>query len=182
MHEVSLNRAIRDYLSGDEIEETTYEDLRQGLARLLVEEKGYPRDLITPRFSLSFDVEGKSCSGSIDLAVFTGEGTPLLALFFCPGEVGSFVRQSLAAARIASCGPFPVVVVTDSMEASVVLTHDGSILGTGLSAIPGWEALSELTASLPVYVADEQRQERERRILYAYSGLSGPCCGDSCSG
>ena len=182
MHEVSLNRVIEDYLTGREIEETTYEDLRQGLARLLVEEKGYPKELITPKYTLAFEVEGESCSGTIDLAVFDAEGNALLALFFCPGDVGSFVRQSLAAARIASGGPFPVVVVTDSMEASVVLTHDGSERGSGLLAIPGWEALNELKTSLPPYAGRTERLEKERRILQAYSGLSGTCCGDSCSG
>ena len=34
MHEVSLNRVITDYISGQEIMDTTYEDLRQALARM----------------------------------------------------------------------------------------------------------------------------------------------------
>ena len=40
MHEVSLGQSIQDYLTGENLDMTTYEDLRQGLARLLVEEKG----------------------------------------------------------------------------------------------------------------------------------------------
>ena len=34
MHEVSLNQLITDYVSGREIMDTTYEDLRQALARM----------------------------------------------------------------------------------------------------------------------------------------------------
>jgi hypothetical protein len=181
MHEVSLNRVIRDYLTGREIEETTYEDLRQGLARMLVEEKGYPPELIEPRLRLSFAVQGESCSAVIDLAVFEPQGEPLLAFFFCPGEVGSFVRQSLAAARIAPRGVFPVVVVSDSMTATVVMTHDGSTVGESMLAIPGWEDLLELAATAPRFPASEERLEKERRILHAYSGLGGSCCGDACS-
>ncbi|HKK34540.1 MAG TPA: type I restriction enzyme HsdR N-terminal domain-containing protein [Desulfomicrobiaceae bacterium] len=182
MHEVSLNRVIRDYLTGQEIEETTYEDLRQGLARMLVQEKGYPPELIKPRLRFSFSVQGQSSEAVIDLAVFDPQGRPLLAFFFCPGDVGSFLRQSLAAARIAPRGVFPVVTVSDSMVALVALTHDGSCVGESLQAVPGWERLKEMVEAAPQFAPGEERLEKERRILYAYSGLGGACCGESCTG
>lgn len=55
MHEVSLGATLRDYLTGQDVDHTTYEDLRQALARLLVEELGHPRALVEPRVRVWFD-------------------------------------------------------------------------------------------------------------------------------
>lgn len=180
MHEVSLNRVITDYLTGREIMDTTYEDLRQALARLLVEDRKYPRERILPKYGLEFSIDGEPHSVAIDLAVFSEEGEPLLALFFCPGEVGTFVRESLAAARIHLPAPFPLVMVTDSMEMLLVETRTGEQLGQGFNAVPLWSALGALAAAHPCPLLGQDRLEKERRILAAYDGLGGPCCGGEC--
>lgn len=54
MHETSLGETLRDYLTGESIEATTYEDLRQALARLLVEGLGYPAERVVPRLAVRF--------------------------------------------------------------------------------------------------------------------------------
>ena len=58
MHEESLGNVIRDYLTGEELVETSYEEFRQALARMLVEEKGYPKDRLTPKVGVCFPVDG----------------------------------------------------------------------------------------------------------------------------
>ena len=181
MHEVSLNRVITDYLSGQEIMDTTYEDLRQSLARMFVEDKKYPRQCIQAKYPLDFTVNGEPHSVAVDLAFFSLEGDPLLALFFCPGEVGTFVRESLAAARIHLPSPFPLVIVTDSMELQLVETRTGEMLGQGFGAIPLWKDLADLAQAHPCPMPGETRLDKERRILAAYDALGGPCCGGECS-
>lgn len=181
MHEVSLNRVITDYLTGREIMDTTYEDLRQALAKMLVEDRKYPRESIIPKYELRFDVAGEEHNVNIDLAVFGPEGEPLLALFFCPGEVGTFVRESVAAARIHASGPFPLVGVTDSMEMQLVETRTGQILAEGFHAVPLWMDLPALAGLHPCPPLSEERLVMERRILLAYDGLGGPCCGGECA-
>lgn len=180
MHEVSLNRVITDYLTGLEIMDTTYEDLRQALAKMLVEDRKYPRECIRPKYELSFAVNGEPHSVAIDLAVFGERMEPLAALFFCPGEVGTFVRESLAAARIHLPAPFPLVMVTDSMELQLVETKTGEVLGQGFHAVPLWSALGDLASAHPCPLYGEDRLDKERRILAAYDGLGGPCCGGEC--
>ncbi len=179
MHEVSLNRVITDYLTGQEIMDTTYEDLRQALAKMFVEDRKYPRESIRPKHEIRYEVAGQEHVVNIDLAVFGSDGQPLLALFFCPGEVGTFVRESLAAARIHSPEPFPLVVVTDSMELHLVETSSGRILAEGFHAVPLWKDLEVLASQHPCSVLSEDRSVMERRILLAYDGLGGPCCGSS---
>jgi hypothetical protein len=180
MHEVSLNRVITDYLTGQEIMDTTYEDLRQALAKLLVEDRKYPRELIRSKYELVFSVNSEPHSVAIDLAVFSQQMDPLLALFFCPGEVGTFVRESLAAARIHLPAPFPLVIVTDSMELQLVETRSGNVLGQGFNAVPLWSALDDLASTHPCPPYGEDRLDKERRILAAYDALGGPCCGGEC--
>lgn len=180
MHEVSLNRVITDYLTGLEIMDTTYEDLRQALARLLVEDRKYPRENIRSKYALDYSINGEPHSVVIDLAVFSPEGEPLLALFFCPGEVGTFVRESVAAARIHLPSPFPLVVVTDSMDLQLVETKSTEVIGSGFNAVPRWSELPALAQAHPCPLPDEDRLDKERRILAAYDGLGGPCCGGEC--
>lgn len=181
MHEVSLNRVITDYLSGQEIMDTTYEDLRQSLARMLVEDKKYPRECIQAKYPLDFSVNGESHSVAVDLAVFSPAGEPLLSLVFCPGEVGTFVRESVAAARIHLPSPFPLVIVTDSMELQLVETRTAEVVGQGYGAVPRWDDLAALAQAHPCPLPDEGRLDKERRILAAYDSLGGPCCGGECA-
>ncbi len=181
MHEVSLNRVITDYLTGQEIMDTTYEDLRQALARLLVEDRKYPRASIRAKYLLDFKIDGQLHSVAVDLAVFSPAGDPLLALFFCPGEVGTFVRESVAAARIHLPAPFPLFIVTDSMELHLLETKTSQMLGQGFNAVPLWSDLSALAQAHPCPLPSEDRLDKERRILAAYDGLGGPCCGGECA-
>jgi hypothetical protein len=181
MHEVSLNRVITDYLSGQDIMDTTYEDLRQALARMLVEDRQYPRQCLRAKYAIGYAVDGVPQSTVLDLAVFSPEGEPMLALVFCPGEVGTFVRESVAAARIHLPQPFPLVAVTDSMVLLVVETRTGEVLGEGFNAVPLWQDLSALVLSHPCPAPSEDRLAKERRIVMAYNGLGGPCCGGECS-
>ena len=181
MHEVSLNQTIIDYVTGQEIEETTYEDLRQALAKILVEDKKYPKTALDPKYGFDFILDGQKTQVSVDLAVFAPDKTPLLALFFCPGAVGTFVRQSIAAARIHQPAPFPLVAVTDLKDVHIHAVEKGALLGTGFYALPLWEALPKIAAEHPVAPLAAQRLEKEQRILVAYRGLGGPCCSGQCS-
>ena len=59
MHEVSLGGMLTDYLSGERIEETTYEEFRQALAKFLVEDKGFPKASLKAKVPLIFLIDGE---------------------------------------------------------------------------------------------------------------------------
>lgn len=182
MHEVSLSQSIRDYLTGENIVETTYEEFRQALARLLVEEKGWPRERLKSKVGVCFPVAGpegvKDYCRKVDLAVWDERGRPLAIVIFTPGEICSFCRESVAAARLFPGGPAPVVVLTDMKDALVLESGKGCELGRGLLAVPSWERLAELAAGVQTSAPEGERLVREQRILYAYSEyLAGGCCG-----
>lgn len=185
MHEVSLGGMLTDYLSGKPIEETTYEEFRQALARLLVEEKGYPKAGLTAKEPLTFFIDGEETGRVIDLVARDEAGRPIVLVIFCAGEVGSFERETVSAARLFPGGPVPVAIATDSMGASILDTATGEVRATGVRAIPTWaEALALDAAANPGgerAPLTPQRRAREERILHAYNGfLYGTCCSESC--
>lgn len=177
MHDVSLGTTITDYITGETLDATTYEDLRQAMARLLVEEKGYPKKRLAPRVAVTIPIEGRDYSRLLDLVAYDEAGQPLLALLFCPGVVTTYNREALASARLLSPRPAPLVVVTDTKEAIVLETNQGEPLGEGLLAVPDWQRLQELAAAHPPPEMDDARRLRESRILYAYSESLYDCCG-----
>jgi hypothetical protein len=180
MHEVSLGGMLTDYLSGKPIEETTYEEFRQALARLLVEEKGYPRDALRAKVPLVFQIDGEDTGRVIDLVAYHGD-LPVLLLVFCAGDVGSFERETVSCARLFPGGPVPLAVATDSMGASILDTATGECLANGAAHIPAWDAVLAKSAATPRVPLAPERRRREERILHAYNGfLYGTCCSESC--
>lgn len=180
MHEVSLGGTLRDYLTGEAVERTTYEDLRQALARFLVEERGYPAARLRPRVEVACEVDGACCCRVADLAAMDESSRPLLLVIFCAGAPGTYERESLAAARLVPGGPAPLVLVTDTHDAVLLATVSGAPLGQGLRAVPTYESLCRMAAREPVQVLTPEARLREERILHAYTGFLKTCCGESC--
>lgn len=181
MHEVSLGYTLEDYLTGKTLEATTYEDLRQAIARLLVEHKGYPKAALLSRQVLKFTVQGNQFETMIDFVVLDNNSKPLLVIQFCAGEIETFVREALALARLLPDGPAPFALVTDTQQALLVECQKGQIIKQGAYlAIPTWSELMTLAKEEPDFELDSQRADREQRILYALRGLSCSCREAGC--
>lgn len=181
MHETSLGQVLCDYLTGEHIEETSYEDCRQALAHLLVQERGYPRDRLRPKVGIEFLVDGKPYCRVADLVARDEADRPLLVLFFTAGQPGTFDREIVAAARLLPGGPAPLAAATDTREAVLHETARGTRIGSGLDeALPRWEHLLELARRHPAPALDAARLERERRILYTYSEFIYASCCHTC--
>ncbi|AGW12597.1 type I restriction enzyme HsdR N-terminal domain-containing protein [Megalodesulfovibrio gigas] len=176
MHDISLGHTLEDYLTGELVEATTYEDLRQALARLLVEELGWPRDRLQPRQKIEFEAQGAAYVRLVDFIARDHAGAPVCLLDFCPGEVSTFVRETLAAARIHPDGPIPLAVITDSKDALLLAVATGEPLAQGMQALPRWQRLQELAAAHPVRALPPQQLALERRICHAYSESRHSCC------
>lgn len=180
MHEVSLGGTLVDYLTGESRECTTYEDLRQALARFLVEERGYDRARLRPRFEIRYEAGGEEHSREADIAVFTASGGPALLLLFCPGQIQTYAREALAMARLALPAPCPLVGVTDMRDAELLAAGSGDILAKGLGVLPRPDELAALALANALPLPDAGQRDREGRILHAYTGFLKTCCGESC--
>ena len=181
MHEVSLGGMLTDYLTGQTIEETTYEEFRQALAKYLVEEKGYPKQGLKAKVPLIFTIDGEETGRHIDLVAYDDTGAPLVLVIFCAGDVGSFERETVSCARLFPGGPVPIAVASDSIGASILDTRTGDCVATGVRAIPTWAEAQAKDAKTPREPLSDERRRKEERILHAYNGfLYGTCCSESC--
>lgn len=181
MHETSLGGTLRDYLSGEEIDETTFEEFRQALARLLVEEKGYPRERIRAKVGLTYRIDGEEFERPLDFVVYDDDGRPIFVIIFCAGSVGSFERETVCAGRLVEGGPVPYALATDTMNASLMDVRTGETVATGMDAVPQWDALLRMAAEARVVPLTDEQRERQTRVFHTYCGfLFGTCCSESC--
>lgn len=179
MHEVKLGFKIKDYLTGKDIDATTYEDLRQEIARVMVEEKGYSRENIESKAEIRFQIEDRELVREIDFIVFL-DGTPLMVVIFCAGEIETYIRESLAIARLINNGPARFALVTDTQNFMLLYSKDGEIIRKGpFSQFPAWQEIVELKEKYAQFEYPLEKRPKEERILYALSALSCEC-RDSC--
>lgn len=179
MHETSFGNTLKDYISGEEIEETTYEEFRQGLAKLMVEEKGFPKERLKTKEAISYEIDGEKFSRVIDLVAVDDNGRPLMVILFCAGRVGSYERESVSAARLIPGGPAPYALVTDTQDAALMDAKTNECVKTGMAAVPHWDELLEMARGKKMPPLDEKRKAMEERVFHAYCGfLFGTCCSD----
>jgi len=180
MHEVSLGGTITDYLTGEERELTTYEDLRQALARFLVEERGFSPAALVPHYSVAYEADGEPREREADIAMFGSSGRLCLLLVFCAGQINTYAREVRAMARLALPDPAPLVVITDTREADLIAVRDGSVLAKGLHALPGQAEMEALALAHAFPALNAEQRDRENRILHTYTGFLKTCCGAVC--
>ena len=169
-----------DYITGESIVDTDDERCRQELARLLVEEKGYNKGELEPRLSIETLYGGQYVVSTIDITV-TLANRRFMILRFAAGSITTRERSAIAAARILDpAHQIPLAVVTNGRDAVLLDTYSGKIIKQGLDAIPAKKEATQMLQSLDFKpFADEERIDRERRILNAYDieicCVGGPC-------
>ena len=166
---------LTDAVSGELIEDTDDERLRQRLARYLFEEKGYFKDDLQVR--LRHDVSGSGYFGySItDIAVLL-ERRIVMILRYGPGSLVSRERPTLAAARTLVPGQIiPIAVVTNGREAEVLDVRRSRLIGIGLDAIPDRTELAYTVSGFDFSPVSDKQVAAEKRILMAYDGIEHSC-------
>jgi len=182
MHETSLGGTLRDYLTGEDVDETTFEEFRQALVKLLVEEKGYPKDRIRSKVKLAYSVDGEEYERPLDYVVYDDADKPIFVVIFCSGEVGSYERETVCAGRLIQGGPVAYAMVTDTMHAALMDVMTGDVVAHGMEAVPDWERLLKMVEESDVRPLTVEQRERQTRVFHAYCGfLYGTCCSESCS-
>ena len=171
---------LQDYLTGEELPDTDDERCRQQLARLLVEEKGYSADELEPRLVIETKFNNQFVSSLIELTV-TLQHRRIMIIRYGPGSLVTRERPAIAAARLLESDyRIPLAVVTNCRETELLETGNGKVLSTGMDAIPEREkALAMFNELVFEPFGDEQRREREARILNAFD-VEVCCKGGTC--
>lgn len=168
----ACSAVLRDYITGKEIPNTGPEEQRQAIERFLVEERGYPKESIRVDFPLRLRLGGEVHDTKLDLVVVVDE-FPLMVLKCVAGSLDSWMRETVAAARILTPShQLPFAVVSDGITALVHDAISGKKMGEGLEAVPSWEALSGWLSENALIPLPEDRVLRQGLVFRTYDLLN----------
>ncbi|MBU0908748.1 MAG: type I restriction enzyme HsdR N-terminal domain-containing protein [Proteobacteria bacterium] len=170
-----------DYVTGETLTDTDDERTRQQLARLLVEEKSYPKSALEMRRKIETLFAGQFVVSKVDITVHH-EGRRCMIIRYAPGSLVTRERSAVAAARVLDKEyRIPLAVVTNGKDAELLDTETGEVLGTSLAAIPAMAELAQMFDKLHFApLNDRAKSERELRILNAFD-VEICCAGGPCA-
>ena len=169
---------LKDYLTGQMVEETHDERIRQKLARLLVEVKGYSPSDIRSRYRYTVHCGPNRAMVPMDFIVHS-RGEAAMLVKYGPGSLVTRHRPVMAAARIIAERPIPIAVVTNGRDADVLSARSGVVLASGMAGIPKAVDLATLAARHHQTPLSEEAVEKNARILYTFD-VDGACpCDDT---
>jgi len=168
---------LSDYLTGEELVDTDDERIRQDLSKLMVEQRGYRKEELQPRLCIETLFTRHFVRSVIDLTVRLAD-RQFLIIRYGPGSLVSRERSAIAAARVLNPAyQIPLAVVTNGRDALLLETATGKTLGEGMAAIlQRSAALDMLPSLLFLPLTDEEKRQREKRILNAFD-LERCCLG-----
>lgn len=176
-HHLILGELI-DTITGETLIDTHDERYRQNIARFLIDEKGYSKDEIIPRFDLLVKADKNRAVIKVDFLATLNKKT-FIMIKYGPGSLVTRHRAALAISRLVAPYQIPVVVVTNGENADILDGNTGKIIGAGFEAIPSKTELDQNPAHNQFKEITKTRAERESRIVYAFE-VDGACpCDDT---
>ncbi|MGE4560691.1 MAG: type I restriction enzyme HsdR N-terminal domain-containing protein [Desulfobulbus sp.] len=171
---------LEDFLTGEILPDTDDERVRQGLARLLVEQLGYRKEELEPRLSLVSEYANRVVT-TIELTVSI-DGKRLFILRYGPGSLVTREKAAIAAARILDPGyRIPLAIVTNGRDAELLETAHGKVLASGMECIPTRRQAGEYRQQYAFEpFSDPDKRDQALRILNVFD-LAVCCLGNSCA-
>ena len=178
-HHLVLGK-LKDFLTGEILDDTLDERYRQKIARILVTAKGFDRRDIQTRRRLLVAAGSNKARIKIDFLVSV-DGRPAMVIKFGPGSLVTRRRAVLAASRLLAHHQIPVAVVTNGEDAEILDGATGKVLARGLEGIPSRPEMQAMLRHNPAIPIGARRAELESRILYCYEVDDRcPCDEDIC--
>lgn len=156
-----------DFVTGREVPNIGAEENRQAVERFLLEQKGYSREDIEVDAPIALVIRDEVYHSQVDLVVAVGK-VRLMVIKCAAGALGSWERQTLAAARLLSDYQIPYAVVSDGKTALLTDSTTGKKIGEGMEAIPSKAEARHALGTARLEVLPEERRERESLIFRTY--------------
>ncbi len=152
------------------------QDVRNAIRLHVVEvlvQKGFSKNrmVFNETFRLQTD-EGELCI-PVEIVVYV-QGRPSLLVKCIDGNLAAREQASLALARLYPGGPVPFAVVANESDALVMDSETRKTIGFALSGIPGVSAVRSCLRAMQPSSPDDEKMEREKRILATYYHLRCP--------
>jgi len=176
-HHLILGELV-DYITDEVLKDTHDERYRQKIGRFLVEEKGYFKKEITPRFDLLIKADENRAVIKVDFLVTLKDKICML-IKYGPGSLVTRHRPSLAASRLVAPYQIPLVIVTNGEDADFLDGKSGGVVGSGFKNMPTRSELIQKTNQNQFGKISPKKAEQESRIMYAFE-VDGSCpCDDT---
>ena len=169
---------LTDFISGQTLDDTHDERLRQRIARLLVNEKGYAKSAITSRHLLKIQVDARCARLWVTYTIKIRRRIGMLVQYG-PGSLVTRHRPALAMSRLIADYQVPVVVVTNGLQADILDGRSGRRMDVGLAKIPPKDRLDRLCKQHDWLRIPKLRAAKEARIVMAYEVDDRCPCDDS---
>ena len=176
-HHLILGELI-DFITGRPLPDTHDERYRQGIARLLVEKKGYAKSDIISQYPLEVRAGDRCARVPVTFVVKPKEHIDMI-IYYGPGSLVTRHRPALAMGRLVSAHQVPVVVVTNGEQADVLQGATGKVLDTGLQWIPDRQRLAEIIHAGSWDAISPRQAEMESRIVMAFEVDDRCPCDDT---
>lgn len=158
---------LTDYATGRAVPNIGAEENRQAVERFLVDAKGFAKEEIEVGPEIVLPIRGATYRSRLDLVVRI-DGAPVMVVTCAAGALGSWERQTLAAARLIAPLPAALAVVSDGRTAFVLEALSGKRLGDSLDAIPSKSDARRILGSAGREPFPPERRERESLIFRTY--------------
>jgi hypothetical protein len=158
---------LTDYVTGRTVPNMGAEENRQAVERFLVERKGFAKEDIEVGPQIELVLPDGTYRSRLDLVVRV-DGAAVMVITCAAGALGSWERQTLAAARLMGEMQVPCAVVSDGRTASVLDTLGGGRLGDALDSIPSKHDARQILKSAGRRPFPAERRERESLIFRTY--------------
>ena len=179
-HHLILGK-LEDFITGETLADTLDERIRQKIAHILLEDKGYAKEEIEVRRNIHLVVDGKMGISRVDFLLKINNRV-FAIIIFGPGSLVSRERSTIAAARLVEEYEVPVAIITNGKDAEIMETKSGRIIARGIDAIPSKEDAMKIIANTESNKISKERLDKERRILYVFDVLTQKECDDfTCS-
>ncbi|MGO9015988.1 MAG: type I restriction enzyme HsdR N-terminal domain-containing protein [Dissulfurispiraceae bacterium] len=136
----------------------------------LISRKGYDDNDLEINQDFTFELPGCSFVVRADIIVRI-EGKRLFTVKCVMSSMESWERHSVAFGRVADVYQIPYAVITDSEDAGMISTADGTLVAQGLDAIPSRQEAERMQGETKFKACPSERVEKEKRILYAFEAI-----------
>jgi len=171
-----LKEKLIDFITGQEVVDTTDERVRQGVERFLLEEKGYSKDDLEVDAEFDIVLDEKINRAKVDL-VINVEGKRFMIIKCSRGSLSSWEREVLSCARIFDTYIIPFAVITDGEDAEILDPVTGEEIGHGLKEIPSRHDAIEAVKRIEFKRLPEDKREKEKRVFWAFESIKSEECG-----
>jgi len=168
---------LKDFLTGQILEDTHDERYRQHIANLLVAQKRYLKQDINPRYEIMVKAGENKGILKIDFIIYLSEKTAMI-IKYGPGSLTTRHRPGLALSRLAALYQIPVVVVTNGEDADILDGPSSKVIASGLNKIPSKPELLKIVSNAEFKNISAKKAEMESRIAYCYE-IDGACPCDT---